>query len=206
MLELIQAGGWVMLAIILCSIVATGIVIERFWTLRSSRVAPRRLLAQVWNWVKNNQLNKTNLQNLKLSSPLGEILAMGLVNHHYGRETMKESIEETGRKVVIELEKYLNTLGTVAHIAPLLGLLGTVLGMIKVFTVITMQGVGNAGALAEGISEALLTTAAGLSVAIPALIFHRYFERRIEEFVIGMEQEALKMVEVFHGEREVISK
>ena len=131
---------------------------------------------------------------------------MGLVNHHYGRETMKESIEETGRKVVIELEKFLNTLGTVAHIAPLLGLLGTVLGMIKVFTVITMQGVGNAGALAEGISEALLTTAAGLSVAIPALIFHRYFERRIEEFVIGMEQEALKMVEVFHGEREVISK
>lgn len=206
MLELIQAGGWVMLAIIFCSIIATGIIIERFWTLRSSRVAPRHLLAQVWNWVKNNQLNKTNLQSLKQSSPLGEILAMGLVNHHYGRETMKESIEETGRKVVIELEKFLNTLGTVAHIAPLLGLLGTVLGMIKVFTVITMQGVGNAGALAEGISEALLTTAAGLSVAIPALIFHRYFERRIEEFVIGMEQEALKMVEVFHGEREVISK
>ncbi len=206
MLELIQAGGWVMLAIILCSIVALGIIIERFWSLRASRVAPRHLLAQVWNWVKNNQLNKDNLKSLKESSPLGEILAMGLVNHHYGRETMKESIEETGRKVVIELEKFLNTLGTVAHIAPLLGLLGTVLGMIKVFTVITMQGVGNAGALAGGISEALLTTAAGLSVAIPALIFHRYFERRIEEFVIGMEQEALKMVEVFHGEREVISK
>ncbi len=206
MLELIQAGGWVMLAIILCSIVAMGIIIERFWTLRRSRVAPRHLLAQVWNWVKANQLNKTNLKTLKESSPLGEILAMGLINHHYGRETMKESIEETGRKVVTELEKFLNTLGTVAHIAPLLGLLGTVLGMIKVFTVITVQGVGNAGALAEGISEALLTTAAGLSVAIPALIFHRYFERRIEEYVIGMEQEALKMVEVFHGEREVISK
>lgn len=206
MLELIQAGGWVMLAIILCSIVAMGIIIERFWALRQSRVAPRHLLAQVWNWVKNNQLNRTNLKSLKESSPLGEILAMGLINHHYGRETMKESIEETGRKVVIEMEKFLNTLGTVAHIAPLLGLLGTVLGMIKVFTVITMEGVGNAGALAEGISEALLTTAAGLSVAIPALIFHRYFERRIEEFVIGMEQEALKMVEVFHGEREVISK
>jgi len=205
-LELIQAGGWVMLAIILCSIVAMGIIIERFWALRQSRVAPRHLLAQVWNWVKNNQLNRTNLKSLKESSPLGEILAMGLINHHYGRETMKESIEETGRKVVIEMEKFLNTLGTVAHIAPLLGLLGTVLGMIKVFTVITMEGVGNAGALAEGISEALLTTAAGLSVAIPALIFHRYFERRIEEFVIGMEQEALKMVEVFHGEREVISK
>lgn len=206
MLELLQAGGWVMLAIIFSSIVALGIIIERFWALRPSRVAPRHLLAQVWSWVKHNQLNKSNLKTLKDSSPLGEILAMGLINHHYGRETMKESIEETGRKVVIELEKFLNTLGTVAHIAPLLGLLGTVLGMIKVFTVITSQGVGNAAALAEGISEALLTTAAGLCVAIPSLIFHRHFERRIAELVIGMEQEALKMVEVFHGEREVISK
>jgi len=205
-LELLQAGGWVMLAIIFSSIVALGIIIERFWALRPSRVAPRHLLAQVWSWVKHNQLNKSNLKTLKDSSPLGEILAMGLINHHYGRETMKESIEETGRKVVIELEKFLNTLGTVAHIAPLLGLLGTVLGMIKVFTVITSQGVGNAAALAEGISEALLTTAAGLCVAIPSLIFHRHFERRIAELVIGMEQEALKMVEVFHGEREVISK
>ncbi|MBT8448750.1 MAG: MotA/TolQ/ExbB proton channel family protein [Gammaproteobacteria bacterium] len=206
MLELLQAGGWVMLAIIFCSIVALGIIIERFWTLRPSRVAPRHLLAQVWSWVKHNQLNKSNLKTLKDSSPLGEILAMGLINHHYGRETMKESIEETGRKVVIELERFLNPLGTVANIAPLLGLLGTVLGMIKVFTVITTQGVGNAAALAEGISEALLTTAAGLCVAIPSLIFHRHFERRIAELVIGMEQEALKMVEVFHGEREVISK
>ena len=206
MLELLQAGGWVMLAIIFCSIVALGIIIERFWTLRPGRVAPRHLLAQVWSWVKHNQLNKSNLKTLKDSSPLGEILAMGLINHHYGRETMKESIEETGRKVVIELEKFLNPLGTVANIAPLLGLLGTVLGMIKVFTVITTQGVGNAAALAEGISEALLTTAAGLCVAIPSLIFHRHFERRIAELVIGMEQEALKMVEVFHGEREVISK
>lgn len=206
MLELLQAGGWVMLAIIFCSIVALGIIIERFWTLRPSRVAPRHLLAQVWSWVKHNQLNKSNLKTLKDSSPLGEILAMGLINHHYGRETMKESIEETGRKVVIELERFLNPLGTVANIAPLLGLLGTVLGMIKVFTVITTQGVGNAAALAEGISEALLTTAAGLCVAIPALIFHRHFERRIAELVIGMEQEALKMVEVFHGEREVITK
>ncbi|NNJ72429.1 MAG: MotA/TolQ/ExbB proton channel family protein [Enterobacterales bacterium] len=195
-----------MLAIIFCSIVALGIIIERFWTLRPSRVAPRHLLAQVWSWVKHNQLNKSNLKTLKDSSPLGEILAMGLINHHYGRETMKESIEETGRKVVIELERFLNPLGTVANIAPLLGLLGTVLGMIKVFTVITTQGVGNAAALAEGISEALLTTAAGLCVAIPSLIFHRHFERRIAELVIGMEQEALKMVEVFHGEREVISK
>ena len=99
MLELIQAGGWVMLAIILCSIIALGIIIERFWSLRPSRVAPRHLLAQVWSWVKHNQLNKSNLKGLKDSSPLGEILAMGLINHHYGRETMKESIEETGRKV-----------------------------------------------------------------------------------------------------------
>ncbi|MEE4245944.1 MAG: MotA/TolQ/ExbB proton channel family protein, partial [Kangiellaceae bacterium] len=182
------------------------ISIERFWTLRRSRITPKHLVAQVWSWIKNNQLDKKKIKTLKESSPLGEILAAGIINHAYGRETMKEAIRDSGRQVVVGLERFLNTLGTIALIAPLLGLLGTVIGMIKVFTVITVQGVGDANALAGGISEALLTTAAGLSVAIPALIFHRYFERKVDELVVQMEEEALKMVEVLHGERDAVEK
>lgn len=202
MIELFKAGGWTMFPIVICSIIALAICVERGWSLRRSRVTPKHLVAQVWSWIKNNQLDKAKLQTLKKSSPLGEILASGLVNHVHGRETMKESIQEAGRHAVLTLERYLNTLGTIALIAPLLGLLGTVLGMIDVFTVITVEGTGNAGALSSGISEALITTASGLTVAIPALIFHRHFERRVEELVTEMEQEALKMVEVLHGERE----
>ncbi|NVJ62100.1 MAG: MotA/TolQ/ExbB proton channel family protein [Gammaproteobacteria bacterium] len=204
--DVIKNGGFVIWPIVLCSIVALVICIERFWTLRRSRITPRHLVAQVWNWVKNNQLDKKRLKTLKESSPLGEILAAGIVNHSYGRETMKEAIRDAGRQAVVGLERFLNTLGTIALITPLLGLLGTVIGMIKVFTVITVQGVGDANALAGGISEALLTTAAGLTVAIPALIFHRYFERKVDELVVLMEEEALKMVEVLHGERDTVEK
>jgi len=202
MIELFKAGGWIMFPIVICSIIALAICVERGWSLRRSRITPKHLVAQVWNWIKNNQLDKAKLKTLKNSSPLGEILAAGLVNHVHGRETMKESIQEAGRHTVLALERYLNTLGTIALIAPLLGLLGTVLGMIDVFTVITIQGTGDASALASGISEALITTASGLTIAIPALMFHRHFERRVEELVTEMEQEALKMVEVLHGERE----
>lgn len=204
MIELFKAGGWIMFPIVICSIAALAICVERGWSLRRSRVTPKHLVAQVWSWIKNNQLDKKRLKTLKASSPLGEILAAGLVNHVHGRETMKESIQEAGRHAVLTLEKYLNTLGTIALIAPLLGLLGTVIGMIEVFTVITIQGTGDANALASGISEALITTASGLTIAIPALIFHRFFERRVDELVTEMEQEALKMVEVLHGERETL--
>lgn len=204
MIELFKAGGWIMFPIVICSIAALAICVERGWSLRRSRITPKHLVAQVWSWIKNNQLDKKRLKTLKGSSPLGEILAAGLVNHVHGRETMKESIQEAGRHAVLTLEKYLNTLGTIALIAPLLGLLGTVIGMIEVFTVITIQGTGDANALASGISEALITTASGLTVAIPALIFHRFFERRVDELVTEMEQEALKMVEVLHGERETL--
>ncbi|MCO7225850.1 MotA/TolQ/ExbB proton channel family protein [Pleionea sp. CnH1-48] len=192
--------------LVLCSIVALAICVERFWTLRKSRITPKHLVAQVWGWIKNNQLDKKKLKSLKDSSPLGEILAAGIVNHAHGREVMKEAIRDSGRQVVVQLERFLNTLGTIAVITPLMGLLGTVIGMIKVFTVITSQGIGDANALAGGISEALLTTAAGLCVAIPALIFHRYFERKVDELVVVMEEEALKMVEVLHGEREAVDK
>jgi len=201
-LELVKAGGWLMVPIIACSIIALAIIAERFWTLQRRRVAPKHLVAQVWNLHRHGQLDSNHLAKLRNNSPLGRMLAAGLMNRHHAREIMKESIEETGRQVVHALERYLNALGTIASISPLLGLLGTVIGMIKVFTAIMTQGVGNPGVLAGGISEALITTAAGLSVAIPSLMFHRFFTGRVDELVICMEEEALKMVEVMHGQRE----
>ena len=203
MFELITAGGWLMLPIILCSVVALAIVGERFWVLKQEKVLPTNLVAQVWQMHKQRELNAERIKVLRDSSPLGRILAAGLINMHHEREVMKEAIEETGRQVVMELERFLNTLGTIASITPLLGLLGTVIGMIKVFTAITSLGVGNPTVLAGGISEALITTAAGLSVAIPSLMFYRYFRGKVDSLVLKMEEEALKMVEVIHGEREV---
>ncbi len=202
MLELIKAGGLLMWPIILCSIIAMAIIGERFWSLREIKIVPKNLVAKVWQWQKVGHLDKKRIQDLRNSSPLGMVLAAGLVNRNHSREIMKESIEETGRHVAHDLERFLNTLGTIASISPLLGLLGTVIGMIKVFTVITSLGVGDPSILSEGISEALITTAAGLSVAIPSLMFHRFFRGKIDGLIITMEQEALKMVEVMHGIRE----
>ncbi len=190
-----------MLPIILCSVLALAIVLERFWTLRPNRIAPKNLLAEVWAWIRGNELTAERMKQLRTTTPLGKILAAGLSNSKYGRDIMKESIQEVASHVIHEMERYLNTLGTIALITPLLGLLGTVIGMIKVFTAIMIQGTGNASVLAGGISEALITTAAGLSVAIPTLIFHRLFQRKIDELVIHMEQEAVKLVDVFHGDR-----
>lgn len=201
MFELVQAGGWLMVPIILCSIIAAAICIERFWTLRSSQIAPKNLLATVWSWIRSNQLDNKRLRELRMSSPLGQILAAGLNNSRRGRELMKEAIEEVAGQVVHEMERYLNTLGTIAAITPLLGLLGTVIGMIKVFASIKLEGTGNTAVLAGGISQALITTAAGLTVAIPALFFHRFFQRRVDELVVSMEQEAIKLVEALHGDR-----
>jgi len=198
-----KAGGLLMWPLLLCSIISLAIIAERFWSLQSKRIAPRNLVTWVWQWQNAGELDAARIQQLRNSSPLGRILAAGLVNRRHNREVMKESIEEVGRHVVHELERFLNTLGTIAAISPLLGLLGTVIGMIKVFTVITTKGVGDPSVLADGISMALLTTAAGLTVAIPSLMFHRYFNGKVEELVITMEQEALKMVEVMHGQREV---
>lgn len=201
MFELVQAGGWLMIPILLCSVVAAGISVERLWTLRAAQVAPRDLLTQVWSWIRNNEMDSSRLREVKSGSPLGQILVAGITSHRRGRDVMKESIEEVANHVVHELERYLNTLGTVAAITPLLGLLGTVIGMIKVFTAIQLEGTGNAAGLAGGISEALITTAAGLTVAIPSLFFHRYFQRKVDELVIYMEQEALKLVEVLNADR-----
>lgn len=201
MYELIIAGGWLMLPIILSSIVVIAIAFERYWTLRPAKVVPPTLLGQVWHWLKQNQLTKENIHQLRLSSPLGTILAAGISNSAHGREVMKDSVEEAAAQVIHELEKNLAPLGTIAAIAPLLGLLGTVIGMIKVFTAIMIEGTGNAGVLAGGISEALITTAAGLTVAIPALVFHRFFERRVDSLVVEMEDQAVKLVDALHGDR-----
>ncbi len=201
MFELVKSGGWVMGPLLLCSVVATAIVAERFWALRKQRICPRNLVEQIWQWAKAGQMDVMRISSLRGSSPLGRVLAAGLMNRHYSREVMKESIEEAGRHVVLELERYLNTLGTIASISPLLGLLGTVLGMIKIFTAISAVGVGSPTEMAGGLSEALITTVTGLVVAIPSLMFYRHFQRRVDELVSTMEQEAIKMVEILHGER-----
>lgn len=202
MFEFIKAGGLLMYPILLCSLAAMAIIAERFWSLQRKRIIPSGLVAQVWNRVKTGKLDRQYIDSLRSGSPLGRILAAGLVNRHRGREVMKESIEEVGAHVVHDLGKYLNMLGIIASITPLLGLLGTVVGMIEVFATITSEGVGNAGALAGGISKALFTTAAGLSVAIPALFFYRYLRGRVDELVIAMEQEAIKLVDVVQGAKE----
>lgn len=202
MLEIIQAGGWLMWPILLCSAAATAIIIERFWALQKRHIAPDHLLAQIWHWANNNQINTTQIDGLRKSSPLGCILAAGLVNLQHSREVMRESIEETGHHVVHEMERFLNALGTIASVTPLLGLLGTVFGMIEVFNSINTHGVGNPSEMAGGIAKALITTAAGLCVGIPSLMFYRYFRGRIDELVVTMEQQAIKMVEVLHGDRE----
>ena len=190
-----------MVPIILCSIVSAAICIERFWTLRPGEIAPPNLLSQVWTWIRTNQMDAERLRELRAGSPLGQILAVGISNARRGRDPMKEAIEEVAGQVIHEMERYLNTLGTVAAVSPLLGLLGTVTGMIDVFTTIAVNGTDNAALLAGGISAALITTAAGLTVAIPSLFFHRFFTRRIDELVVGMEQEAIKLVEVLNNDR-----
>jgi len=196
--DLLAAGGWVMPVIVLCSVIALGIFIERSVALNPERIAPPHLLANVWKQLKAGELDAQRLKALRQGSPLGAILAAGLANRSQGRDVMKESIQEAAGHVVHDLERYLNTLGTVAAVAPLLGLLGTVVGMIRVFTEITVQGTGNANALAGGISEALITTAAGLVVAIPALVMHRYFTGKIDTIVVGLEQVSIKLVDALH--------
>jgi biopolymer transport protein ExbB len=197
MWEIIQAGGPVMWPIIACSIGAAAIILERLWTLQEKRVIPRELTDKVWKLVETRTLTDRHITALENNSPLGRVLAAGLQNRDRGREIMKEVVEDTGRHVVHELERFLNTLGTIAAITPLLGLLGTVTGMISAFEAITTQGVGDARVLSGGIGEALITTAAGLIVAIPALIGYRYLRGRVDALVIEMEKQAIKLVQAY---------
>lgn len=188
-----------MVPILLCSIVAAAISVERLWTLQRGRIAPVDLLAEVWDAIKGDRLDAQRLKDLRAASPLGQVLAAGIGNAKRGREIMKEAMEESAAQVSHDMERYLTSLGIIASISPLLGLLGTVVGMIKVFTALMLEGAGNANVLAGGISQALITTAAGLSVAIPALMFHRFFLRRVDELMVTMEQEASKLVEIMQG-------
>lgn len=199
MYELVKAGGMLMVPIILCSIIAMAIVIERFWSLKRERIIPPELVRDIVASAQKNELNSERLNAVREGSPLGRVLVAGLKNSSQSREVMKESIQDTGRHVTHELQRFLNTLGTIAAVSPLLGLLGTVLGMIQVFGVITDIGVGNPGELAGGISKALITTAAGIAVAIPSLMFYRYFNGKVDALVVEMEQESIKLVELVHG-------
>ena len=203
MFEIILSGGVMMIPIILCSIAVIGISVERYWTLNPNKVAPRTLLAQVWSWIKSNQVDAAKLRELKQSSPLGKILAAGLSNSRHGREVMKDSIQEAANQVIHDLERYLGALGTIANVAPLLGLLGSVFGMIETFNAIMLKGSGNASVLAGGIAVALVATAGGLIVAIPATILHRYFLRRVDGLVVIMEEESIKLVDALHTDRNV---
>lgn len=199
MLEIIRAGGPVMWPIILCSIIALGITVERLWSLRRSRVIPEHMVAQVWHMLRNNELDEDKIKIIRDSSPLGRILAAGLAQRHASRDIMREYVQDIGRHAAHELDRYLNTLGTIAAISPFLGLLGTVFGIVQVFSTITVSGVGDPTAMAGGISEALFTTAAGLIVAIPALVAYRYFRGKVRTLVIDMEAEAIKLVEALQA-------
>jgi biopolymer transport protein ExbB len=194
-LEIILAGGWLMAPILLCSTLSVAIIIERFWTLRKSKVTPDGLGAMVEDWAARHQLDERHLEQIRIESPLGKIYASALLNRKRSRDMIKEAVEDTGRHVVHELERFLNTLGTIAGISPLLGLLGTVIGMIKVFSAIMISGVGDANVLAGGISQALITTAAGLTVAIPSYFFYRFFRGMVAEYVISMEEKAIRLID-----------
>lgn len=202
MFALIQAAGWPIWPIILASVVAAGIIGERIWTLRLSVVTPRDLLPKVVHEYRKSGVSEEMLTRLQNHSPLGQIFAAGLRNDKSTREIMKESIEEAGRSVAHDLDRYLTTLGTIASLSPLMGLFGTLVGMIEIFGANTPStGSGNPAQLAHGISVALYNAAFGILVAIPSMIFYRHFRAKVDTLVVEMELQALKLVEIIHGER-----
>ena len=195
MWEIVRAGGPLMWPIILCSIAAAAIVLERLWTLQDRRVHPRELTQKVWQLIESNQINDKVIQALEQNSPLGRVLAAGLANRHRTREVMMERLEDTGRHVIYELERFLGALGTIAAVSPLLGLLGTVVGIIRAFNAIQAGGMGDSRALSGGIGESLVATAAGLIVAIPALLAHRALRAKVDRIVIEIEKDAVRLAD-----------
>ena len=200
MLALIQAAGWPIWPLIIASILALAIIFERFYSLRRQQVMPLNLLEQTLANLRQHGPNPDLLRALMEGSPLGQVLAAGIRNGGLSRELMKESLEESGRAVAHELDRYLMSLGTIASVAPLMGLLGTVIGMVEIFGSQTPTG-GNPAVLAHGISVALYNTAFGLIVAIPSMIFYRFFRGRVDAYLVEMEQQAVRLVELVHGER-----
>jgi biopolymer transport protein ExbB len=199
-LAIIEAAGWPIWPLILASILSVAIIIERAYSLRQKEIIPPGLLEETIREYRARGVTQDLLVKLSSSSPMGRVLAVGLKNAHNSREVMKESIEEAGRAVTHELERFLTSLGTIASIAPLLGLLGTVIGMVEIFGSQTPTG-SNPAVLAHGISVALYNTAFGLIVAIPSMIFYRYFRAKVDALVVEMEQQAIMLVETVHGER-----
>ncbi len=193
MLELLTAGGWLIWPILLCSIASLAIIIEKFRRLGENRVMPPGMYDRIEKLIQNKKLTNAHLVTLADQSPLGSIFATAISQAHLRKSELKTTVEDSGRHQIHEMEKYLNTLGSIAAITPLLGLLGTVVGMIKVFAAITVVGVGQPQELAEGISQALITTATGLTVAIPSLLFYRHFKSRIQALSIDMEREVLRL-------------
>lgn len=195
-----------MAPLLLCSVIVLMVAAERYWTLDARRIIPDSLLVQIWGWLQQGQLDSNKIKAVHDSSPLGQVLAAGLSNSRNGRAVMIESMEVAANRVQHDLERYLAVLGSIANVAPLLGLLGTVVGTIKIFSAIMMEGgTGNPGALAGGISEALIATATGLAVAIPSSLASRYFYRRVDGFMVSIQQDAMKLVDALHSDRKVRS-
>ena len=195
MWEIVKSGGIFMVPIVICSIILVGIVFERLWTLQRKRVLPQELIKKVSQLAEANQVNAKVIDALEKNSPLGRVLAAALANRDRGRAIMMERVEDTGRHVVHELERFVNSVGTIASIAPLLGLLGTVTGIINAFKAVMLGGMGDPRMLAQGISEALVCTAGGLTVAIPAYIAHRYLRGKVERIVVDMEKVAVNFAD-----------
>ncbi|HJR73099.1 MAG TPA: MotA/TolQ/ExbB proton channel family protein [Luteimonas sp.] len=195
MLELVKAGGWPMIPLLLLTVVGLAIIVERFWTLRRKAVLPPGLGDEVRAWASRGRLDPAHIDSLRRTSPLGALLAAALDVRHRPREEIRERIEDVGRHLVHRMERFLNTLGTIAAAGPLLGLFGTVVGMIQMFLGILDHGVGDVNQLAGGIGKALVCTAAGMIVAVPALMFHRYFRGRIAEYIVAMEHEAIGLMD-----------
>ena len=200
MWQIIQAAGWPIYPLLIASIIAVALIIERLIVLRKSKVIPDQVLNQVLSLYKSKGINPDAIEKIENSSPLGRVLAAGLRNDRSSRDVMKEAIEEAGSAVTHELERFLNGLGTIASIAPLMGLFGTVVGMIEIFGSQAPSGT-NPQALAHGISVALYNTGFGLVIAIPSMIFYRHFRGKVEGFVVEMEQAAIKLVDLAHGDR-----
>ncbi|HMM56215.1 MAG TPA: MotA/TolQ/ExbB proton channel family protein [Rudaea sp.] len=205
MLEILIAGGWPMVPILLCSAVALAIILERFWSLRRKSVVPPELGEQVLAWARTRKLDPGHIETLRANSPLGEILAAALSVRMRSREIIKERVEDTGRHVVHRLERFLNTLGTIALISPLLGLLGTVFGLIEMFFAVMVSGVGDPLKMAGGIGQALVCTATGLCVAIPAYFFHRYFRGRVADYVVDMEEQTIRLIDELSAHAEPVA-
>ncbi|MCL1633506.1 MotA/TolQ/ExbB proton channel family protein [Luteimonas sp. SX5] len=195
MLELVKAGGWPMIPLLLLTVVGLAIIVERFWSLRRKVVLPPGLGEEVRAWAARGRLDPAHIDSLRRTSPLGELLAAALDVRNRSREEIRERVEDVGRHLVHRMERFLNTLGTIAAAGPLLGLFGTVVGMIQMFLGILDHGVGDVNQLAGGIGKALVCTATGMIVAVPALMFHRYFRGRIAEYIVAMEHEAIRLMD-----------